>query len=115
MSPQSFQVLSLFRRGLGGDWAGPAQMPASSSPWSQHAPIEFLTQPEKQKLLKVKFSPRKYSELLQKSPLEYQIMHKLIFITVYFTAQMHYFMVRVANFEALYLRHFWVEYKVEIS
>ena len=63
----------------------------------------------KEKLLTVQFFPRKYSELLQKSPLEYQIMHKPIFITVYFTAQMHYFMVRVANFEALYLRHFWVK------
>ena len=37
------------------------------------------------------------------------IMHKLNFITVDFTAQMHYFMMRVANFEALYLRHFWVK------
>ena len=32
-------------------------------------------------------------------------MHKLKFITVDFTAQMHYFMMRVANFEPSYLRH----------
>ena len=37
------------------------------------------------------------------------IMDKLNFITVYFTAQMQYFMVRVANFEPLYLSHFWVK------
>ena len=32
------------------------------------------------------------------------IMHKLNLITVDFTAQMHYFVMRAANFEALYLK-----------
>ena len=37
-------------------------------------------------------------------------MQKLKFITVNnFTAQMHYFIARVANFEPQYLRHLWVK------
>ena len=44
--------------------------------------------------------------------LKAHIIHKLSFITVDFTAQMQYFMMRVANFvEPLQLRHF---YKVSV-
>ena len=37
------------------------------------------------------------------------IGHKLNFMTVDFDAQMQYFMMRVANFEPLYLKQFWVK------
>ena len=37
------------------------------------------------------------------------IGHKLNFMTLDFDAQMQYFMMRVANFESLYLKQFWVK------
>ena len=37
------------------------------------------------------------------------IGHKLSFMTVDFDAQMQYFMIRVANFDPLYLEQFWVK------
>ncbi len=37
------------------------------------------------------------------------IGHKLNFMTVDFDGQMQYFMKRVANFEPLYLKQFWVK------
>ena len=33
--------------------------------------------------------------------------HKLNFMTVDFDAQRQYFMIRVANYEPVYLKHFW--------
>ena len=39
------------------------------------------------------------------------IGHKLNFMTVDFDAQMQYSMIRVANFEPLYLKQFWVKIK----
>ena len=56
-------------------------------------------------MLRIEVPPREYSCLLELSGADDYAQAQ--FLNVDFTAQIQYFMMRVANFETLYLRHFW--------
>ena len=62
-------------------------------------------QPRKNRLLRIKFNPSKDSEMpLEKSGDDNRTQAQL-----YDRCSMQYFMMRVANFESLYLKQFWVK------
>ena len=78
---------------------------------SQNLSLSSLNQ-ESKSSLELTFRSKNTNDFYRNVFLNHQklmIMHKRDFVTVDFTAQMQYFMVRVANFEPLYLKQFWVK------